>query len=53
MIYKMLKNIDEHNPKKKCEALIVFADIIVDMTINKKLNLIVTELLIFYYENSK
>ena len=53
MIYKMLKNIDGHNTKKKCEALIVFDDMIVDMTNNKKLSLIVTELLIFYYENSK
>ena len=53
MIYKMLKNIDGHNTKKKWEALIVFDDMIVDMTNNKKLSLIVTELLIFYYENSK
>ena len=53
MICKMLKNIDEHNPKKKCEPLIVFDDMIADMINNKKLNLIVTELFISYYENSK
>ena len=48
-----VKKYYEHNPKKKCEALIVFDDMIADMINNKKLNLIVTELFISYYENSK
>ena len=43
MICKILKNIDEHNTKKKCEALMVFDDMTA-MINNKKLNLIVTEL---------
>ena len=40
------KDIEEYNPGKKCKILIVFDDIIADMISNKKLNLIVTELLI-------
>ena len=38
------KNIEEHNPNKKHEILIIFDDMIADMPINKNLNLIVTEL---------
>ena len=39
-------NIEEYNPNKKTKILIVFDDMIVDMPSNKKLNIIVTELLI-------
>ena len=37
------KNIEEYNPNKKCEILIVFDDMITDMLSNKKVNPIVTE----------
>ena len=40
------KNIEEYNPRKKCETLIVFDDVIADMINNKKLNPVVTELFI-------
>ena len=40
------KNIEEQDPNKKREILIVFNNTIVDMLSNKKLNLIVTELFI-------
>ena len=40
------KNIEEHNPNKERKILSVFDDIIVDMQSNKKLNLIVAELLL-------
>ena len=40
------KNIEEYNPNKKRKILIVFDDMIADMLSNKKLNPIVTELLI-------
>ena len=40
------KNIEEHNPNKKRKILIVFDDMIADMLGNKKLNPIVTELII-------
>ena len=40
------KNIEDYNPSRKCNVLIVFDDMIVDMIINKKLNLIVVELFI-------
>ena len=40
------KNIEEYNLNKKHEILIVFDDLIADMLSNKKLNPIVTELLI-------
>ena len=40
------KNIENYNPGKKREILIVFDDIIADMINNKKLNPVVTELLI-------
>ena len=41
------KNIDDCNPDKENNILIVFDDMIADMIHNKKLNLIVTELLIW------
>ena len=40
------KNIEEYNYGKKRKVLIVFYDMIADMIINKKLNPVVTELLI-------
>ena len=40
------KNINEYNLSKKRKILIVFDDMIADITNNKKLNLIVTELFI-------
>ena len=40
------KNIDEYNPDKENKILIVFDDMIADMTNNKKLNSILTELFI-------
>ena len=40
------KNIEEYNPNKKREILIIFNDMIADMLSNKKLNPIVTELFI-------
>ena len=40
------KNIEDYNPGKKCKILIVFDDMIADMINNKKLNPVVTELLI-------
>ena len=40
------KNIEEHNPNKKCEILIVFDVMIADVLSNEKLNPIVTELFI-------
>ena len=40
------KNIEEHNPYKKRQILIVLDDIITSMLSNKKLNPLVTELLI-------
>ena len=40
------KNIDEYNPDKENKILIVFDDVIADMTHNKKLNSIVTKLFI-------
>ena len=42
-VYKI---IEDYNPRKNRQALMVFDDMIVDMINNKKLNLIVTELLI-------
>ena len=38
------KNIDEYNPDKEKKILIVFDDMIADMSHNKKLNSVVTEL---------
>ena len=40
------KNIEDYNPGKKREILIVFDDMIADMINNKKLNPVVTELFI-------
>ena len=40
------KNIEDYNPNEIWKILVVFDDIIADMLSNKKLNLIVTELLI-------
>ena len=40
------KNIDECNPGKKREICIVFDDMIADVTNNRKLNSLVTELII-------
>ena len=40
------KNIEEHNPNKKRNILVVFDDMIVDMLNNKKLDPIVAELFI-------
>ena len=37
------KNIDNYNPGKKRKILIVFHDMIADMSNNKKLNPVVTE----------
>ena len=41
------KNIEDYNPGKERKILTVFDDMIADMINNKKLNSIVTELLIF------
>ena len=38
------RNIEDHNPIKKCKILIVFDDMIADVINNNKLNPIVTEL---------
>ena len=43
---EVYKNIEEYNLGKKCKILIVFDDVIVDMTNNKKHNQVVTELFI-------
>ena len=40
------KNIEEYNPDKKHKTLIVFNDMIADMLSNKKLNPVVTKLII-------
>ena len=40
------KNIEEYNPDKKRNILILFGDMIADMLSNKKLNPVVTELFI-------
>ena len=45
-MYDVYKNIDEYNVGKDRKILIVFDDMIADMIHNKKLNSIVTELLI-------
>ena len=41
------KNIEEYKPNKKYKSLIVVADMFLDMISNKKLNRIVTELIIY------
>ena len=45
-MHDVYKNIDDYNPDKENEILIVFDDMIADMIPNKKLNSIVTELFI-------
>ena len=40
------ENIEEYNPDNEQKILIVFVDMIADMLSNKKLNPVVTELLI-------
>ena len=45
-MHDVYKNIDDYNPDKENKILIVFDDMIADMINNKKLNSIVTELLI-------
>ena len=45
VIYKR-KNIEEYNPNKKRELLIVFDDMNADVLSNKKINPIVNELFI-------
>ena len=45
-MYDIYKNIEEFNSNKKHKILIVFDDMIADMLSYKKLNPIVTELLI-------
>ena len=40
------ENIEECNPNKKQKILIVFDNVIADILVNKKLNLVVTELFI-------
>ena len=40
------KNIEEYKPKKKHKILIIFDDMIADLLNNKKLNPVITELLI-------
>ena len=40
------KNIEDYNPGKKPKIIIVFDDMITDMISNKRLNPIVTELLL-------
>ena len=40
------KNIEDYKPNKKRKILIVFDDMIADMVCNKKLNPIVTQLII-------
>ena len=45
-MHDVYKNLDDYNPDKENEVLIVFDDMITDMIHNKKLNSIVTELFI-------
>ena len=42
----IFRNVEEFNPDRKCNVLIIFDDMIDDMISNKKLNQIVTELFI-------
>ena len=43
------KNIEKYNQRKKCKVLIALDDMIADMTSNKKVNPIVTELFMILY----
>ena len=45
-MHDVYKNIDNYNPDKENNILIVFDDMIADMILNKKLNSVVTELFI-------
>ena len=45
-MHDVYKNINYYNPDKEKKILIVFHDIVADMINSKKLNAIVTELLI-------
>ena len=45
-MHDVYKNINYYNPDKEKKILIVFDDIVADMINSKKLNAIVTELLI-------
>ena len=45
-MHDVYKNIEDYNPGKKRKIIIVFDDMISDMINNKKLNPVVTELLI-------
>ena len=45
-MHDVYKNIDEYNPNKENNILIVFDDMIADMIHNKKLNSVITELFI-------
>ena len=45
-MHDIYKNIEEYNPNKKRQILIVFDDMIADMLSNKKFNPTVTELFI-------
>ena len=40
------RNIEEYNPSKKCQILIVFDGMIADVLSNKKFNSLVTKLLV-------
>ena len=42
----IFKNIEEYNPNKKRKMLIVFGDMIADIFSNKKLNLVLPELIL-------
>ena len=43
-MHDVYKNIDHYNPDKENKILIVFDDLIADITNNKKLNSVITEL---------
>ena len=45
-MYDVYKDIDDYNPDKENKILIVFDDMIADMIHKKKLNSVVTELII-------
>ena len=40
------ENIEEYNPRRTCNVLTIFDDMIADMISNKKLSAIVTELFV-------
>ena len=45
-MHDVYKNVDEYNPDKEKKILILFDDMIADITKNKKLDSIVTDLFI-------